>query len=232
MNPNQKSGNYKKKKVYKGKHIRNEKAIRKIAKQEAVKTVKQKTESKFFDREQITTAVDYGGLSFDLLADGGGFGINQGTTVSRYVGSSITPTHIRIRGLLGNYGSSDVYNAVRIIVLQCKANTYIPNGLTLLTFPNSSEAPYSPFDYQTNDQYRILFDEFYALVVDTETQVLTFDIRITSDKLRPIKLFGVGGASGGASYEAGGLYLYAVSDSGAVAHPNIRFISRVYFKDC
>jgi len=77
----------------------------------------------------------------------------------------------------------------------------------------------------------VLFDEFYSLITGTESEHLTFDIKIRSDKLRGIKLTGPGGLVSGASYESGGLYLFAITDSGASLHPKMKFTSRVYFKD-
>lgn len=222
MNPNQKSGNFKKKKTFR-KNKPQDKKMHKIARQEVNKMVLKKAESKTYDATQTPTGVGWNGGPINVLASG----ITQGAGNSQRIGREIDPTHLRIKGSFLVGAQTCV---VRLIVINTKqSNTPIGSYGELLTNPTSLESPYGMYKVEHSSEYKVLFDEFYCLIIGTESSRLTFDIRITSDKLKRKLTYDDAGA-----ISTGGLYLYAISDRDPTTPgniPTINYVSRLYYKD-
>lgn len=218
-NPNQKSGNFKQKKKF-IKPRKGDGHVKAIARQEVAKQLKKKVESKMFDISSTAFAVDAHGTSsiINLTA-----AMVQGVESSDYVGQSILPTHLRIRW---SVIASDNHNMVRVIVIQLKAGSGVPIGATLMQFAGSVNTPLSPFDRDYSNTYRVLYDEFYQLILGQDNEKVTGDIRIQSDKLKKIMF-----DSGTGTETEGALYLCMLSDSTAASHPVGQFCSRLYYKD-
>lgn len=217
MNPSQKSGNFKSKR----RAPRNRKGdyrMKKIARQEAQKVVSKKVESKVHDVNQAVSAVDWSAFTsvFSLTN-----GLTRGNLATQYVGDSIMPSHLRIRYSLA---AADSTNLVRVVVIQNIAGG-IPLGNTTFQSTGNNRAPLSAYDLDYSSTYRVLYDEFFALGLGTDSGLLTGDIRIKSNKLRKITY------TAGAVVSTGDIYLIAISDSGVSVHPTIQFYSRLYFKD-
>lgn len=225
MNPQQKAGNFKGKRKFRGKHIRNEKVIRNIARQEANKTVMKKAESKHFDTQITTQPYDWAGYATTLLLP------IQGVTEHQLTGLSVEPTHIRIRGQLDtDPGTTPLRVISRIIVVQFKTDALLPADL--LESVSSAIVPLSAYKDDFQNQYRVLHDEFYSMIPGTETEQITFDIKIKSDKLKKVSF----GTIAGPSFvpTAGALALFVYSDidpTGGTDIPTLTAFSRCYYKD-
>lgn len=220
MNPSQKSGNFKpKRKIVK--HRKGDGHVKAIARQEITKQLKQKIESKSWDVNNLAFNVDSLCTSsvLDLTA-----GLVKGTTSSTYIGQAIQPTHLRVRwSIEGN--SSDVFNLLRVVVLQVKNTGGVPTGANIFQITGSTNSPLSAYDRSYMNTFRVLYDEFYQTDYVDGPAKIAGDIKITSERLKKILFDETGTLTGG------GLYLVMVSDSTAAGHPIGQFYSRLFFKD-
>lgn len=221
MNPAQKSGNSKSRR----RRVKNRKGdirIKRIARMETKKALMKKIESKMTDRWSNAFPIDSSFTTslFTLTAN-----LTQGSTGrNSYLGQVIEPTHIRIRWAAL---AADSTNLLRVVVIQDVAGGGVPLVTTLFQNPASVLTPLSPYLIDYNHTYKVLFDEFYSMVLTQESTQLTGDIRIKKDKLRKISFL----TGGGSSVATGAIYLIFVSDSNAGTHPIGSFTSRLYFKD-
>lgn len=223
MNPNQKSGNFKKRPQKKLVKKPIDRKMQKIARQEVHKTLAKKSESKYFDVVQTATRVGWNGGPINSLTNGM---INGSGTTNR-IGREILPTHVRIRG---SFLAGAQTSVIRLILIQTvQDNISISTYAEFLEQQSNLQAPFSPYKAEHVGEYKVLFDEFYCSVIGTESSRLTFDIRIPSDKLKKKMSFEDSGLP-----SVGGLYLYMISDrdpSTATNAPEMNYVSRLYFKD-
>lgn len=220
MNPNQKAGNFKRRRGYRPTK-KGDKRIQRIARMEAKKVVATKIESKTTDRFSTAFNIDntFSTSVFDMTGN-----LTQGTSgANSYLGQVIEPTHLRIKW---SVRLGDELQLLRVMVIQDISGGGFPTASTLLQYTGVN-SPISPLGISYKHTYRVLFDEFYTMVGGTESNLLSGDITIRKNKLNKVSF-----VQGGGSLTAdGAIYLIFVSDSSAVTPPIGQYVSRLYFKD-
>lgn len=216
MNPSQKSytRSYNNKKKAQPQSM--DEKIRLIVQQEARKASKKK-ESKMFDLAITAVSVTFDGVVYNLTN-----GITQGSGDTNYIGSTINPTTLRIRW---NATAADATQMFRVIVLQTIGGG-TPTAATTLQSVGNIRAPFSPYERAYMNTFKVLSDELYSMVLNTEAGQIVGDIRIRFNKLRPLSFTNASG-----TVEDNGIYLILISDSSASTHPVFQAYSRLYFKD-
>lgn len=159
---------------------------------------------------------------------------SQGDQYYNREGDIITPLSVRIRGHLL---AADSYNLFRFIIFQWMGdtNTVSPSNSTLFTqvqvttFANAT-AVYSPFREETKGDYHIIYDSGVKKLMYASASYLQenglqgFDITIPKKKLKKMKASTPGATSG-----VGTLFMCCMSDSGAIVHPQIQWISEMKY---
>lgn len=215
--PSKKGGSYRKR-TYTKKNTQ----MKKVARREAVKVVRQNIESKMFDYDASAVSIDWSATNSVLNITAG---IVQGTDDNNYVGRKIKPTYLQIRGILSHSGET---NMIRMVVLQDKVSGVVLSGANIWQSVANTRAPLSPFERQYNDTFNVLYDKTinFANKDDVTSVTRIFKIKISGRIMRQITF---GDASG--NVESGGLYFCLISDSGAVAHPYMDAKWRLTYKD-
>lgn len=195
----------------------NDQHIRQVVKKEIAREI----EVKYFDRS-ITGNIDSTSLHASNLLNG----IVRGTGTGDYIGSSIKPKSVELRGQMI---AADVPgNWIRVIIIQDGSVSGTPVIGTM--FQNASHPLYSPFNKNFTDTYRVLYDRMTLCTNDGVTGngflAKSFRVFISGKKLRGIKFLGATGA-----VDSGTLWWCAVSDSSASAHPTFTLLSRVNYTD-
>lgn len=148
--------------------------------------------------------------------------ITQGTGEANYIGDTITPLYITIRGL---FVHSDATNALRVIVFQTLGNT-VATISSLLQYPaGTTHACLSPVKKNTRRQYQILRDKIYTTSA-SGNEVKSFKIKVPMYGLQSTEFTDAAGTVG-----SGGLYMLLMTDSAAITHPDVRITHRVTFTD-
>jgi len=192
--------------------------MKKVARREANIVVKQNMEHKNYDLSVLDTAVDWAGSGavFSIIPTVQGAGNQQ------IVGISIKPTNLKIRLNITSVPSGSEVNLIRLLVLQVKTGG-VPTIPTTLASVSNVRAPLSDFDVSFRKTYRVLFDRLYSVDSNNKPQTQAF-INIKS-------LAKMNFQTSTLNVQTGGLYLMAVSDSGAVSHPLIRGFCRLTYTD-
>lgn len=185
-----------------------------------------KGEAKSYDGIIATTIASSGAivsLYENLLAT---TTITQGTGEAQYIGDTITPLYITIRGL---FVHSDSNQALRVIVFQTIGNT-VPSVAILMqlgsgTYSGADYSLLSPVKKNTRRQYTILRDKLYTSTSYSDA-VRAFKIKIPMYSLQITEFSDASGTVG-----TGGLYIFLQSDSTAVTHPTVRIVHRVTYTD-
>lgn len=183
-----------------------------------MKKKEKKVESKMFDRVISADAIDFTGLTYNLLLN-----IAQGAADNQYIGSTIKPTTLRMKW---DCTFPDTTNMLRVIVLQTIGGG-TPTTATVLQSVGNVRAPLSPFERDWMKTFKVLYDEMFTSVLGTQTQRISGDVRIPYTKLREVEFTDSSG-----SLEANGIFLIVVSDSAAASHPVFQAQSRIYYRDC
>jgi len=187
---------------------------------------RKKGEAKSYDGI-ITATVNSAGSIYNLYAnDLAGTEITQGVGEAQYLGDSVTPLYITIRGLFTHIDST---NALRVIVFQCLGNT-VPTVATLMqlgsgTYSGQDYSLLSPVKKNTRRQFMILRDKLYTSMAYTNA-VKAFKIKIPMYSLQDTEFQDAAGLVG-----TGGIYMYVQSDSVAVPNPDIRVVHRITYSD-
>lgn len=148
--------------------------------------------------------------------------IQQGAGEANYIGDSITPLYVTIRGLTD---AADNFQALRVIVFQTLGNT-VPTVASLLQYPAGTiYSCLSPVKKNTRRQYQILRDKTYAMTA-TGNGVKFFKIKVPMYGLQVTEFTSATGAVG-----TGGLYMLLMTDSTLPTHPQTRVTWRVTFTD-
>ena len=148
--------------------------------------------------------------------------IAQGAGEANYIGDTITPLYITIRGL---FVHSDATNALRVIVFQTLGNT-VPTITALLQYPAGTVySCLSPVKKNTRRQYQILRDKIYTTSANGN-EVKSYKIKIPMYGLQSTEFTDAAGTVG-----TGGIYMLLMTDSTAVTHPDVRTTYRITFTD-
>lgn len=205
-----------KKKTYRKRRGTKSNYVHKVAKYEAKRALDRELETKIFDLAFSAASVDYNtGLALNLTN-----GITRGTGETQYIGDSISPVGLHIRGNF--YSNGSTFNTLRCIIIQNKAGG-IPLNSTLLQSVNNLRAPYSPYDTNYNNTYRVLVDRTYHIApASTPSQPINIKLSKFS-KMWFNDQFG--------THEKGAIYLMIVSDTTSVNLPVFQGYSRIFYKD-
>lgn len=211
-------------KGYRRRHRISKRRNRLATKRFVVKQIRKDIETKFYDK---TTSVL--GTPDSVLATGTIYVLStpiQGNTDQNRVGDKI-----RIRGLRikGQFAIGDTTQSIRLTIMQYKQGTNLHaaavNELYQAAYVNTLAAPYAPFTHDYKHIYTPLWDKTWLM--DTVAQpVINFNIRVPMKYIKREVAF-----SAGSTDAINHLYLVAISDSTAVAHPTINFVSRLFYDD-
>lgn len=214
---------YRKKRVFRRR--KGNGGMRRIARSEARKQINRSIESKVFDGAIASTGIDYSGSIYNLLSDpSGGTTITQGVTENQYIGTKINPTYLHIKY---QWQGSDTFNMVRLMVVQVKG-LFVPTAADILQSVGNVRAPLSSLDLDADDRYRVLYDRISQLEVGNGAGrgAIVGKVRISGRKLRRVVF-----SDGAGVYEANGIYLLVITDSGVASHPLLQAYWRNHFKD-
>lgn len=149
-------------------------------------------------------------------------------------GDIITPTYFRF---YGHVIAADNYNICRFILFQWMADNNVTNpsvadmfDQTQTTNSANLTAPYIPYRLEVKKLNHILYDSGPIKMTLASASYLNtdgikqFDIRIRKKKLRKISASTSGAVSG-----VGQIYACLISDSGAITHPQIQWMSELHY---
>lgn len=172
-----------------------------------------------------TASVDFAGGVYHITP------IPQGATEHSRVGNSIRPKRLRMRV---HAGVADNTNMVRMIIFRWRpsAATGVPTPASILdnsaptAFIGTTNAPLMPLNWNDRSMYSVLWDRTFVLDSQSPQQaVLTLDL--FGKKLSPRIEY----VDASTTAVLGGLYVLYISDSGAVSHPSLTFVSELEFED-
>lgn len=210
---------------YRRKHRRFGKRKGRLAtKRFVVKQIRKDIETKFYDKGTAVLgtpdAVPATGTPYVLTTP------IQGNTDQNRVGDKV-----RIRGLhvKGQFAIGDTSQSIRLTIMQYKQATNLHaaavNELYQSAYVNTTAAPYAPFTHDYKHIYTPIWDKTWYL--DTVAQpIINFEVKIPMKYVKREIAF-----QAGSTDAINHLYLVAISDSTAVAHPTINFISRFFYDD-
>lgn len=193
-----------------------------MARQEARKVVRSNIEAKQYDGTE-SAVIDWSGTTYSITNSvfSGGSAMSQGTGNGQYIGSSIKPTYVMIRGFVN---VSDSTNLMRIVVLQVKGGG-VPTAATVFESTANIRAPLSPLEKNYDKTYNVLADRLIS-VNGVAMPQRPFKIKLSGRKMRKIEF-----NDGAGTIEANGVYVVAVSDSGAAVHPTLTYEWRLHYTD-
>jgi hypothetical protein len=188
-----------------------------------INTLVAHTEPKFFDTLSLANSIGAGATLIEISE------VPQGDTQSSRVGDFIQPLK-----LIFNYSlytvNSDIVTTVRIIFFR-----WIPsNGLVAPVLANILQSPSSSnvlshFNFQTQDNYRILWDRQYQASGITVAPTVNSNFGgtgiVIAGKLPEIEF------TPGTLQGTNNLYLLAISDSALTPFPILNFSTRLYYED-
>jgi len=157
----------------------------------------------------------------------------QDASIDGREGDTITPLSFRF---WGHMIASDTYNICRFILFQFMGDTNYTAPQASIMFntqvvaSGNAPAPYAPLRSEAKSLYHILYDsgpKYMSLASASylnENGVRMFDIRIPKKKLRKIKSTVTDSNNG-----TGFLYACLISDSSAIVHPQIQWMSELKF---
>lgn len=196
--------------------------MRAVARQEAKKVVRANIEAKQYDGTE-SAVIDWSGATYSFTASvfSGGSAMSQGTGNGQYIGSTIKPTYLMIRGYVN---VSDATNLMRIVVLQVKGGG-TPSAANVFESVSNIRAPLSPLEKDYDKTYNVLADRLIS-VNGVAVPQRPWKIKLSGRKMRKIEF-----NDGAGTIEANGLYLIALSDSGAAVHPTLTYEWRLHYTD-
>lgn len=193
--------------------------VRSIARMEAKRVLSREVEAKY---------TDFGVSSQSISANPGYFAeltsnLVKGTaTENEYIGTKITPKYLQIRGTIM---PGDTANYVRLFLIQSKAaNT--PTVSSIWDTYGTITAPFAFLNRDYTSTYRLLASRLIKVVDSSEIEVRPFVISVPAKKMSQVHFL-----TGSNAVSFGPIWLCAVSDSTAAAHPNITFFSRLTYSD-
>lgn len=149
--------------------------------------------------------------------------IIQGDTAVDRDGQQVSVTRVDLQG---HMKPGDDTNFLRIIVFQWRDDdiSYTPTASDIL---QNSASWYDLHNFNQRHRYSILWDRMFSL--DTDDPIKYYKRSIYGKKLA--KTVEYSGTTAGATSGKHNIYVLAVSDSGAINHPTLDMMARVYFKD-
>lgn len=193
------------------------KGQRKQVAQVAKRVLNNRTETKIYDFP-ISSAISLSGTIFSMV------NITQGDAgLDNRDGQEILPTALKVH-LTACKG--DTQNFMRFVLFKWKPDSavFAPTATDILKDAGTSNSAISHYNYLTRGQYTILYDKkLYMESNDSTCQWV--NLMIPGKRLGKVR-YNVGSNTG-----TGHIYALAVSDSGAVSHPQLEAECRLFFKD-
>lgn len=151
--------------------------------------------------------------------------IAQGTTDQERVGDKILPKSIHMRYKLT---ATDAQNLMRIIIFRwhpVAATGGAPPAAADILFQltGTANAPLDGYEVDSRSQFAVLYDRCHNLNTTDKTSVLVNKF-IKCGKI-PVKY------DAGTTTAADHLWLFIISDSGAIAHPTFQGTARLLYND-
>jgi len=202
--------------------------MRRVAHYEAKKTAKnlidRSIETKMFDGQFPQADITFSGFIYSLYSDpNAGFAlIARGTSNNQYLGDTITPTHVKLRGL---WRTGDNDNMMRVIIVQWRGITTGITAATVLQSVGNVRTPLSDFDKDEMHRFKVLSDKLYHLN-DSMSTTQSFTINISRKKLSKTQFNTVTGA-----VSNGDILVAMYSDSAIATHPQMELYHRIKYKD-
>lgn len=188
-------------------------AMRRIARAAVSKAVETKT----FCQSIAANGVGTSGHIYNAC------GIAQGDGSDQRIGDKATLKSLNVRGYM-EAESADVTNTLRFMVVKGKSGLD-QSQISTSDFPSV----YACVTPDMRDKYTVLFDKVYTLKC-------SWDGTNTVQEQRPINWkFNLRNARirfnpGAATVAGGGVYIYAVSNSSVVSHPDIEYATELRFQ--
>lgn len=188
----------------------------------AYSTLSAQQEIKFHMHTEVGVGVDLGGVLWNCTA------ISQGDTDETRDGDSI---YLKKWTINFGWTAGDGNNLVRVIAFQWKENDtfHVPLPTDVLQIVGSPISPLSTYlhDKEQGKNFGVLYDETFALAVNAATESMEKSIDVSLQYARRKIQYNAGSVGG-----SNKLYVLAISDSGAVPNPQLKFVSRVLYTDC
>lgn len=144
----------------------------------------------------------------------------QGNTDSTRLGDEVDPHKLTIRGYI-QAEDGDTFNLMRLMVVKAKQGNAVASG----DMPANALTCIRP---EMKQKYSILFDHVYALNTKVSGFKWTKSLNMEFNLEKYGKLYYQNAATAGTG---GGVYLWAVSDSAASAHPDIAYEAQFEYRE-
>jgi len=191
------------------------------------RTIARQKDYKVCILEEAAQSIDFSGTVFDLLSPmaRGDNGRNN------FEGQHIQVQNIHVRGAIA---VADNTNYVRVVIFQWMDDT-APVTTSILDnagIIGTVDAPFATRNWTNRPLFKILRDDLFDMQSTNITaggpngNVKVLDYFIKSKKIS--KTFY---AATIVAVQKGGIFMCVVTDSGAVAHPQLKFTSEIVFTD-
>jgi len=186
------------------------------------KEIRRQEETKMYDGGRDGGSADSSGVVYSITSyPAASTTMGQGVNDNEYIGTKIMPTGLIIRGAI-TY--ADVYDTVRVLVIQCKG-LFVPAANQLFDTTYALLGVHAGLKRTNDDRYRVLADRRYLVTSQDKTAAI-FGIRISGKKLTRMTFSDASG-----TVESGGIYIAFLSDSNVSSHPAFQVAWRLYYKD-
>lgn len=191
-----------------------------VKKSELQRQLNAKTELKFLDTPINTANVDQAGAIVSLSD------VPQGVTDVTRVGNNILPKRLKLRYSIV-FG--DTTQLVRVIVFRWKMNDAsdvpAPNEILQNQFISTAGVITSDYNEPTRTQFEVLYDKTHrgSSTIAPNSAFVTTTLKLARKKIEYKSDAVVTGLNK--------IFIMYISDSGAIPHPTILTIPRLYYVD-
>lgn len=182
----------------------------------------ERSEKKYFDYASQDQNISSGGTIFGALSAPA-----QGVADTERVGDGLRISSMQIRYQVT---CADTTNVIRLVMFQWKSSHVAAPavGDVLQAYlPGPAPGIFSPYTHDSRANMRILWDSGLLQMSQIDVDAICGTAYVTKGFLDDRVIQFVAGAQTGYPH----VYLCCISDSGAVAHPTVDFVSRMVFTD-
>lgn len=187
----------------------------------AYNAMQKQQENKFHMHTELGVGIDLGGTLWSCTS------VSQGDTDEGRDGDML---YLKKWTVNYSFTAGDGNNTVRFIAFQWKENdTYhVPLVTDILQIVGNAVAPLSTYlhDKEQGKNFGVLYDETHHISANTGTEGIERSIDVPLRYARRRVQFNSGSVGG-----SNKLYVLAISDSGAVPNPQLKFVSRIIYSD-
>lgn len=179
--------------------------------------LRKNTELKYYELQAGGSGIDNNGLIYDLSP------VPQGLGDSSRVGDKITPHSLKVTL---QAGLADTTNMLRLVFFRWKPSSIAVAPTIAGIFsagPGSVWAPTANYNHDQRGNFVVLYDKLFNLSAGAKPNpLIKRTIKLTTDKIDFIS---------GSTNRLNGIYMAAISDSGAVPHPDFIATFTFYYTD-